>query len=75
MKNHSMRFGVHQKLNRAGVVVVRRPRQRHGGVREFLPNCCGQSDGRRYLDNLLMAALDRAIAFVQMQNVAVPCRR
>ena len=60
-----------EKLNRAGVVVTDLLRHPGGGVAQFVDNFLGQAETWRHLDDLLMAALHRAIALVQMDHVAV----
>ena len=64
MKNHWF-------VHRAGVVVTNLPRNAHGGVAQFAADGGFKRDGRRDLDDLLVPALHRAIAFVQVQDVAV----
>ena len=71
MKYHSLRVGIDQELDRAGVVVVGFARQLHRGVAQFLANSAARFDRRRDLHHLLMPPLHRAIALVQVQQVAV----
>ncbi len=63
--------GVHQKLDRSGVVITGGARQGHGGIAEGTAGFGFDAEGGRDLDHLLMAALHGAIALVQMEDVAV----
>ena len=62
---------IHQELERAGVGVL----HRLGGVDDeaahLAADLVGQRRRRRFLDQLLMAALDRALALAEMHDVAV----
>ena len=62
---------VDQELDRAGVVVLRRARESHGGFGQFCADALGQADCRGDFDDFLMAALHGAIALIEMQHVAV----
>ncbi len=64
--------GVHQELDRAGVVVAGGSGQGDGGIGQGGAGAGIEGDGGSDLDHFLMAALDRAIALVEMQDVAVP---
>ena len=63
--------GVDQELDRAGVVVAGGAGQRDGGIGKGGASAGIEGDGGGDLDHLLMAALHRAIALVEMQDVAV----
>ena len=67
-----VRVEIEEEFDRAGVVVADVRGDVHGGVAEFAAHDSVQRDGRRDFDDLLVAALDGAIALVQMQHVAVP---
>jgi hypothetical protein len=60
-----------EKLDRAGTAVARRTAQAHGVVGQFGPPSLVEKGGGRALDDLLVAPLDRAIAFEQMHQIAV----
>ena len=64
-------LGIDDELDRAGGLIADRVGQRdglaaHGGARALV-----EERARRLLDDLLMAALDRAFALAQMDDVAV----
>ena len=65
------RVRIHQELHRARVDVPCGAGQRDRGVGQRAADFRIQRNRRRHLHHLLMAALHRAIAFVQVQNVAV----
>ena len=67
MKNHSLRVQIEEKFDRAGVVVADVRGDFHGGVAQLAAHGGFEGDGRGDFDDLLMAALDGAIALVQMQ--------
>ena len=60
-----------EELDGAGVVVADALGERHGRVAEFLADLRIEMHRGRDLDDFLMAALHRAIALVQMDDVAV----
>ena len=60
-----------QELDRAGVVVVGGARDLHGRVADLLAQVGGDRGRGRFLDQLLVAALDRAVALAQVQHLAV----
>ena len=62
---------LHQKLDRSGTDVAGRPRQPHGCRPERLPGRSGETGCRAFLDQLLEAPLQAAIALAQMTHVAV----
>src|SRR5438874_1503014 len=62
---------IEQEFDRPGVRVVDGFRRGYGG-RSHFPTQLGRQDGRwRLLDQLLVAALDRALPLSQVLNVAV----
>ena len=60
-----------EEFNRAGVVVADFAGHARGGVAQFLDDAFRQAEAGRDFDDLLMPALHRAIAFVQMNHIAV----
>ncbi len=64
-------IGVHQELDGAGVVVAGGAGQGDGSIGQGGASGGIQGDGGRDLHHLLMAALDGAIALVEMEDVAV----
>ncbi len=60
-----------QELRGAGVGVVRRAREFQRRVDHLRAHRVGKSGRRRFLDNLLMAPLDRAIALAECDHVAM----
>ena len=63
---------VEQELDRAGVLVAARARaERDRGVAHLLAQLGRERRRRRLLDQLLVAALDRALALAQVDDVAV----
>jgi len=65
------RLAVDDELDGAGALVIHRPGQRHRLLAHRLPHFLVEEGTGRLLDHLLVAALDRALAFVQVQAVAV----
>ena len=65
------RIGIHQKLDRARVVIAGRARQAHGGIGQSGAQGRIERHRRRHFHHFLMAALHRAVAFMEVQNVAV----
>jgi hypothetical protein len=66
--------GVRDELDRARPDIADRARRLDGRPAHDLPHLGGESGGRRLLDHLLVAALQRAIALEQVDDVAVPVR-
>ena len=60
-----------EELHRPSVVVADLTRQSGGRIAEFLDDILGQSEGRGYLDDLLVAALHGAVALEEVDDVAV----
>jgi hypothetical protein len=63
--------GGEQELDRAGTLVGRGQRRLDGGAAERLAQARRQARGRRLLDHLLVAALERAVALEQVDRVPV----
>ena len=61
----------HDELDGAGRLVADRARQRHRLLAHRAPGGLVEERRRRLLDHLLVAALDRALAFPQVDEVAV----
>ncbi len=61
---------LHQKLERAEVVVTRHLSKLHSGVENALAQSLWQIGRRRDLDELLMAALNAAIALAKVTDRA-----
>jgi len=66
-----VRHRVDQKLDGTGVVILRGAREFYRCFGQFCPDARWQADCRGNLDDLLMATLHGAIAFIEMQNIAV----
>ena len=62
---------IDQELHRAGVLITDRLRQLDRGVAHFLAQPAVMKRRRTFLDHLLVAPLDRAIALAQVNGVAV----
>ena len=62
---------VDNEFDRAGAAIVDGLRRIDGGLRHRGAHVVGNSRSGRFLDHLLMAALQRTIAFEQMHDVAV----
>ena len=60
-----------QELHRARIVVADLTGQARGRVAEFLDHVLGQPERWGHLDHLLVAALHRAVALEEMDDVAV----
>ena len=60
-----------EEFDRSGVVVADAFGDLHRGIAEFDTDVVGQIDGGRDFHHLLVTALHRAVAFVQMENAAV----
>jgi hypothetical protein len=63
--------GGEQELDRAGALVGGRERRLDGSAAERVAEIGGQVRGRRLLDHLLVAALERAVALEQVDRVPV----
>ncbi len=64
-------IGVGQELDRAGAEVVDRLRRLHRDLAHRVAHLGRNERRRRFLDHLLMAALDRAFALEHMDRVAL----
>ncbi len=64
-------FGIEQELYRSGTVVVDFPRDGQGRFVKFRRNLFAKIGSRCNLDYLLVSALNRAIPFVQMDDVSM----
>ena len=64
------RIGIHQELHGSGVVIAGRARQLDGGLGQRAADRIVQPHRGRHLDDLLMPPLHRAIAFIEVQQVA-----
>src|SRR5262249_53311793 len=62
---------IHEEFDRAGVEVAGGAGQGHGGVGKGAADLGIECDGWSDFDDLLVTALYRAIAFVEMKDVAV----
>src|SRR3954453_16786970 len=62
---------IDDQLDRAGAIISDRPRQRDRLLPHRLAHFGRDERRRRFLDDLLVAALDRAFALVQIDDVAV----
>src|SRR5215831_13081732 len=62
---------VQHKLRGAGALVADRARERDGGVAHPPAQFGVERGGGRFLEHLLMAALDRAVALAERDDVAV----
>src|SRR5262245_6631446 len=63
---------IDEKLARAGIEITRLLDQAHGRIVDFVTHLRRQIGSRRFLDELLMAALEGAIALEKMDDVTVP---
>ncbi len=63
--------GIDEKFHRSGVVEAHGPADGESGVEDALAQVRIQIDRRRDLDDLLMAALERAIALIEVDETAV----
>ena len=66
-----LRINIVKELDSSGVVVADFFRQFYGGFAELVADLFIESKGGRDFDDLLMAALHRTIALVEMNEVAV----
>jgi len=62
---------VEQEFDGAGVRVMHGAREANGGFAHAVAQFLADAKGRRFFDDLLVAALDGAVAFTEMQNVAM----
>ena len=60
-----------KEFDRARVIVADFLGDAHGGIAEFFANSGIEADAGGNFDDFLVAALDRAIAFMQMKDMAV----
>lgn len=65
------RVEIDEELDGSGVVVADTLDEFHRGVAECVPQRVVETDGGRDLHHFLVAALDRAIAFVKVKGVSV----
>ncbi len=63
---------IDQEFDRAGAAIGQMLREAHPGGADILAQCVGEARCRRFLDQLLVAALDRAIALAEMDDVPSP---
>mmetsp|Transcript_25625 Transcript_25625/g.66523 ORF Transcript_25625/g.66523 Transcript_25625/m.66523 type:complete len:397 (-) Transcript_25625:7-1197(-) len=68
-KKMFIRFDIHQKLDRARVLVARGLAQPHGVVLEALPQAIVQIPRRRDLDDLLVPPLHAAVALPEVDHI------
>ena len=64
-------IGIHQEFDRTRTKVVGRLADLQCVAGEFLPLVVAEIRRRRTLDDLLIAPLDRAVAFIKMHDIAV----
>ena len=65
---------IDQELHRAGIHVADRFRELDRGVAHFLAQRWREQRRRTFLDHLLVAPLDRAIAFAEVNTCCRGCR-
>ena len=70
-KVEAIRIGIHQKLNRPGIVISRGLANRQSGIAQPLPQHARNSQRRRHFHYLLVTPLHGAIAFKKMHERAV----
>ena len=70
-KKNSLVVGVDHELDRAGAAIALLGGERDRGRAHGAPGLFGQLGRRRLLDDLLIAALDRAVALEQVHGAAV----
>src|SRR5260221_9198640 len=70
---HEVKMGilVDKEFDRTGADITYGPRCRHHDCSEPSPQFCSQSRCWRFLNDLLVAALDRTISLKEMHAVAV----
>src|SRR5258708_32093962 len=70
---HEVKMGilVDKEFDRTGADITYGPRCRHRDCSERSPQFCSQSRCWRFLNDLLVAALDRTISLKEMHAVAV----
>src|ERR1700745_1783784 len=66
-----MRILIDEEFDRTGADITYRPRCRHRDCSERSSQFCSQSRCGRFLNDLLVAALDRTISLREMHVVAV----
>ena len=71
--NEEPLFFIHivEELDRSGVVVADAGGETHGSLAEVAAHAGVEVHGRRDLDHLLVAALDGAVALVEVEDIAV----
>ena len=67
-------LGIDQELDRARPDVAHGARRRHRSLRHGAAHLCGEARSGRLLDDLLMAALHRAITVVERRHAAMGVR-
>jgi hypothetical protein len=70
-----MSLRIEEEFHGARVVVIHGPRDGNGRLAHLRAQPRGQNQRRGDLDQLLVATLDRAVAFTQMDHVAVAVRQ
>jgi hypothetical protein len=68
---HLLRVNVVEEFDGACVTVVRFASEANGGFAELVANARRKIRGGRDLDHFLMAALDGAVTFVEMEQIAM----
>ena len=63
--------GVGDEFDRSGTLVIHRLGGAHGGGADFCAGGLVHAGGGGFLDHLLVAALERAVAFEQVDDIAV----
>ena len=71
-KEVEVAFRIHEELDRAGTHVAAGAGGLHGGPTHGVTQFRCHEGGGGFFDDLLMAALDGAVAFVEMDDVAMP---
>ena len=64
-------LGVHKELDRTGIEILRLARKPHRIGMQLLAKVHWQRPRRRHLDDLLMAALHRAVALPEVDDTAL----
>src|SRR4029077_11727213 len=65
------RIDIVEKLDGSRISIVGFACELHGSIAEFAANTRGEIRGWSYFDDLLMAALDRTIPLIKMNQIAV----
>ncbi|EKD60207.1 MAG: hypothetical protein ACD_54C00887G0001 [uncultured bacterium] len=71
LKEIEVAVAINDEFHRAGAGIAHRFRQGAGLFAHRAARCLVQKRRRRFLDHLLVASLDRAFAFVQVDAIAV----